>query len=249
MQMKDRVALVTGASRGIGAATARLLAREGAAVGVNWHQSEAPANAVVESIRAAGGRAVAVRGDARDPAQCRAMVEATAKAFGPVDTLVANAAIGFPVKPFVDFEWEAFEAKLTGELAAAFHGCKAVVPSMIERKRGCIVLVSSGLSRRPGAGFVAHCTAKSGLDAFGRSLAFELGAHGIRVNVVAPGLTETDATAWQPAAVKEQIARVTPLGRLAQAEDIAGAILAVAMNEARFLTGLYVGANGGAIML
>lgn len=247
--MKDRVVLVTGASRGIGAATARLLARHGAAVAVNWFQSEKAALTVVETIRADGGRAAAVRADARDPAQCRAMVEEAARALGPVDTVVANAAIGFPMKPFVDYDWSDFEAKLVGELAAAFHVSKAAVPSMIARRRGCIVFISSGLSRRSGPGFVAHSTAKSGLDAFARSLALELGPSGIRVNVIAPGLTETDATASLPAAAKELTARATPLGRTAQPEDVAGAVLGVVIDEARFLTGLYVPVTGGSMMI
>jgi len=247
--MKDRVVVVTGASRGIGAATSRLLARHGAAVAVNWFQSEQAALAIVEQIRAGGGKAVPIRADARDPAQCRALVEEATRALGPVDTLVVNASIGFPVRPFVDYEWADFQAKLTGELGAAFHGCKAVVPSMIERRRGCIVFISSGLSRRSGPGFCAHSAAKAGLDAFSRSLALELGPHGIRVNVVAPGLTETDATAHQPAAMKEAMARQTPLGRIGQPEDVAGAVLGVVIDEARFLTGLYVPVTGGSMMI
>jgi 3-oxoacyl-[acyl-carrier protein] reductase len=247
--MKNRVVLVTGASRGIGAATAKLLARHGAAVAVNFLNSEKAALAVAEAIRAAGGKAVTVRADARDAAQCRAMVEEASRALGPVDTVVANASISFPMKPFVDYAWEDFEAKLVGELGAAFHVCKAAVPSMIERKRGCIVFISSGLSRRSGAGFVAHSTAKSGLDAFARSLALELGPAGIRVNVVAPGLTETDATAHLPSVAKEMTVRGTPLGRIAQPEDVAGAVLGVVIDEARFLTGLYVPVSGGSMML
>ena len=247
--MKNRVVLVTGASRGIGAATAKLLAQQGAAVAVNYHRSEGQARALVDELRRADRRAVAVRADVRDPAQAQAMVETATKDLGPVDTLVVNASISFPIRPFVDYSWADFQAKLDGELGAAFHCCKAVVPGMISRRAGCIVLVSSSLSRRPGPGFCAHSTAKSGLDGFARALALELGPHAIRVNVVAPGLTDTDATAGLPPAAKEASARMTPLGRNGLPEDVAGAVLAVCSDAARFLTGVYVPVSGGALML
>ena len=249
MRLDGKVALVTGASRGIGAATSRLLARHGAAVAVNFHQSGGAAAALVSEIEAAGGRALAIGADVRERAQVETMVERVAATLGPVDILVLNAAIQFPMVPFVDYPWEAFEAKLTGELKASFFCCRAVVPSMVERGRGSIIAVSSGLSRHPGFGFCAHSTAKSALDAFARALALELGPRGIRVNVVAPGLTLTDATAGLPQPVKDAMARQTPLGRNAVAEDVAGAILALACDEAGFVSGAYVPVSGGSQMM
>ena len=249
MMMKDRVVLVTGASRGIGAATAKLLAAHGAAVAVNYFQSEESASTVVDAIEAEGGRAVAVQADVRDQAEVEAMVERVSGELGFVDTLVINASIQFPVVPFIEYPWEAFQAKLVGELSAAFFCCRAVVPAMIEHGRGCIVAVSSGLSRHPGQGFCAHSTAKSGLDAFVRSLALELGPHGIRINTVSPGLTITDATAFLPQEAKDGSARATPLGRNAEPEDIAGVILAMASDATGFVTGAYVPVSGGSLML
>jgi 3-oxoacyl-[acyl-carrier protein] reductase len=176
-------------------------------------------------------------------------VAETREALGPVEILVNNANMSFPVLPFVRYAWEDFERKLVSELRASFHTCQAVVQPMIERGGGCIVNVSSGLSRHPGPGFIAHCSAKAALDAFSRSLAQELGPHGIRVNVVAPGLTLTDATAHQPEEAKQAIARMTPLSRLAEPEDVAGAVLFYCTEWARFVTGTYMPVSGGAQML
>jgi 3-oxoacyl-[acyl-carrier protein] reductase len=249
LDMKGKVALVTGASRGIGRATAKLLAAEGAAVAVNWFRSESAAFAVVEEIRKAGGKALAVRADVRDAEQVRSMVDEVEKNLGPVDLLVSNAAIGFPVKPFTEFSWGEFEAKLTGELKSVFYCCQAVLPGMIERRSGSIIAISSTLSRHSSPGFIAHSTAKSGLDAFVRSLAEEVGPFGIRVNVVAPGLTLTDATSWLPEEQKAMMAEMTPLKRIALPEDVAGVILAVASDHSRFLTGCYIPVSGGLLML
>lgn len=247
--MRDRVVLITGASRGIGAATAKLLGQHGAAVGVNYYGSKEAAQQVVEEISSDGGRALAVKADVRDPQQVDAMVKQVSEAFDAIDTLVINANAGFPMAPFVDYRWEDFEAKLVGELKGAFFPCKAVVPSMIEQKRGCIIAVSSSLSRSPAEGFSAHSTAKSGLNAFIKSLALELGPHGIRANVVAPGLVLTDATAQLPQEDKDASAQMVPLKRNGLPEDIAGAILLLASQEARFISGAYLPVSGGLQML
>jgi 3-oxoacyl-[acyl-carrier protein] reductase len=249
MLMKDRITLVTGASRGIGAAAAKLLGVNGSAVAVNYFQSEGPGQEVVAAIEAEGGSALAIKADVRDREQVDAMVAEVAERLGPIDTLVLNASIQFPMVPFTVYTWEDFEAKLTGELSAAFFCSKAVVPSMIERGGGCIIAVSSGLSRQTSPGFCAHSTAKSGLDAFARSLAAELGPQGIRVNTVAPGLTMTDATAGLPQDQKDASARRTPLGRNAEPEDVAGVILAVASGQFGFVSGSYIPVSGGSQMM
>jgi 3-oxoacyl-[acyl-carrier protein] reductase len=249
MLVENRVALVTGASRGIGAATARLLAAEGAAVGVNYVRNRAAGEAVVDQIRQAGGRAVLVQADVTSPEDVERMVTTVNAELGVIDIAVLNAGMEFPVVPFTEYQWEDFERKVVGELKAAFNCCKAVVPAMAKQHRGSIVAVSSSLSRHPDTGFVAHSTAKSGLDAFVKSLASELGQDGIRVNVIAPGLTITDATAFVPDSVKETIGAMTPLRRIASPEDIAGAILMLASDHAGFVTGTYTPVTGGYFMV
>ncbi len=243
MRLEGKVALVTGASRGIGAAIAQALAAEGAAVAVNYHRSGAPAAALVEAIRAAGGKAIAVGADARDPEALKALAEQVRAGLGPIDVLVLNAAISFPVKGFLEYPWEAFESKLMGEMGAAFHGCRAVLPQMLERKAGQIVAITSGLARNPGFGFCAHSAAKAALEGLVRALAFELGPMGIQVNAVAPGLTLTDATAFLPEAHKQAVAGCTPLRRNAVPEDVAEAVMGVL--RASFVTGVTIPVNGG----
>ena len=244
MEIVGKTVLVTGASRGIGAAIARALAKEGAIVAVNYHQSEAKAVALVEEIRAAGGRAGAFHADARSQQELEAMAGRVKSELGPIGMAVLNASIGFPVKGFLDYPWEAFEAKFGGELAAAFHGCRAVVPQMLELKEGSIVAISSSLARSPGWGFCAHSAAKAGLEGFVRALSLELGPMGIRVNAVAPGLTLTDATAFLPEEMKRAAAEHTPLRRNALPEDMAEAVVGVL--RAGFVTGVTVPVNGGA---
>ena len=249
MHMKGKVAVVTGASRGIGAATAKRLAQYGAAVAVNYFRSETAAGEVVAAIREVGGTAIAVQADVRDASQCEAMADEVKRNLGPVDVLVLNASISFPVPPpFLHFPWPEFEAKLTGKLKSAFFCCKAFVPGMVERRKGSVIAISSGLSRHPGEGFCAHSTAKSGLDAFVKSLALELGPGGVRVNVVAPGLTLTDATSFLSQKEKDASAQMTPLRRNGLPEDVAGAVLFLASEEARFITGAYLPVSGGILM-
>jgi len=245
MLMKGKVALVTGASRGIGAATARILARHGAAVALNYFQSGESARKVVSEIGDEGGTAIAIKADVRELDQVEAMARKVAAKLGPIDTLVLNASISFTVAPFLKYKWEDFQEKLLGEMKAAFFCCQAVVPSMVQRRKGCIIGISSGLSRVVGEGFCAHSTAKSGLDAFMKSLALELGPKGIRVNVVAPGLTDTDATSFLSKKEKDASARMTPLKRIGLPKDVAGAVLFLASDEARFISGIYLPVSGG----
>lgn len=243
--LRNRIALITGASRGIGAATARLFAKHHAAVAVNYRSSQEAAERVVRDIEAAGGTAVAVPGDVTDPAQVEQMVAQVTSALGPIDILVLNA--GHPVHnaAFVNETWEDFARKLSGELQAAFFCTKAVVPSMIDRKRGCIIMVSSSMARHASPGLGAHAASKAALESFARTLAVELGPHGIRANTVSAGLTRTDASKHVPESLHRSVGQMTPLRRTGTSEDVAGAIVLLAMEEARFVTGSIVQVDGG----
>lgn len=244
--MEDRrVALVTGASRGIGAETAVLLASRGYRVVVNYMASPGRANEVVARIQQSGGETLALQGDVRSASQVEHLVEETVKKWGTVDVLVNNASMSFVVKPFRDMVWDEFSQKLNDEMAAAFILTKAVAPHMAKHGYGRIVYVASGLARRPAAGMIAHGTAKAALVQFARFIAQEYGPHGITANVVAPGLVDTEATADMPPQLRERAATLTPLGRIASAQDVAGAIAMYVGDDARFITGAYVPVNGG----
>lgn len=246
--LQNRVALITGASKGIGAEIARLFAQNGAAVGVNYRSSEAEAQEVVNEITNDGGKAIAIQADVLDKAQVESMVEKITKEFGAIDTVVLNANMPFTIAPWMEQTWSEFEEKLTGEIKAAFYTCKAVVPSMIEHKRGCIIAISSITSRNADPCFSAHTTAKSGLDGFVKSLATELGQYNIRVNAIAPGVTLTDPVSAQPQEWLDKRAEETPMKRNAQPEDIAGGVLLLASEAAGFITGTYLMVNGGSQM-
>jgi 3-oxoacyl-[acyl-carrier protein] reductase len=202
----------------------------------------------VQSIVAVGGRAMTAVFDVADYGAVAENVARMERQLGPIDILVNNAAISFPVVPFTECRWEDFERKIVQEMAACFFPCQAVIPGMVRRGHGCIVNVSSGLSRSPGVGYSSHSAAKSALDALSKSLAMELGPAGIRVNVVAPGLTDTDATAFVPPQVREMIAAHTPLRRVGRPEDVAGAVLFCCTDWSRFMSGAYLPVSGGALM-
>jgi NAD(P)-dependent dehydrogenase (short-subunit alcohol dehydrogenase family)/acyl carrier protein len=247
--LEDKVALVTGASRGIGLATALLLAEHGARVAINYRDSEKQARSVKEQIEAAGGTADIFQADVTNPGDVAQMVAAVHRRFERIDVLVANAHINFRHRPFVEYEWSDLEQKVSDELKAIFYPCQAVAPEMMRRKNGSIVAISSSLSKRSNEGFLAQSTAKAAVDAFVRALACEIGAGGVRVNTVAPGLTLTDAAIPMSAANKGSIASKAPLRRNGVADDIAGAVLFLASDLSRFMTGTYVPVDGGHTML
>lgn len=247
--LEEKVVLVTGASRGIGSATVRLLASQGARVAINYVHSQDRADRAREVIQQDGGIAETFQADITDAEQTDRLVRDVRSRFGKIDVLVANAAIGFKIRPFLEYEWVDFERKLNDELKSVFYLCQAVLPEMIERRNGSIVAVSSTMSRQSEQGYVAHAAAKAALDAFVRALAIELGPSDIRVNTVAPGLTLTDATAALSLQQKDAAAARCPLRRNGLPRDVAGAVLFLASDLSRFMTGTYLPVDGGFTML
>jgi 3-oxoacyl-[acyl-carrier protein] reductase len=259
--LQGQVVLITGASRGIGAATALLLARHGAAIGVNYHLNAERARAVVETIRASGGRAIAIQASVENAHEVKAMVQQVEQELGPIETLVLNAIAqrppaSFPAgpeeirgnwtaHPFLDSSWEQYQNIVMRLLVGVYMPARIVAPLMVERGHGNLIAVSSTLARTPYVGAGAVAAGKASVEALLKALVPELGPHGIRVNVVAPGAVETEASAPYLQARKEAISQGLPLRRIGQPEDIAAAILLLALPQADYLTGNYLAVGGG----
>ena len=245
----DRVAVITGASRGIGAATALVLAERGLRVVVNYRSSADEADEVVRAAKAAGGEAVAIRADVTDADAVTAMMEETVQRWGGVDVLVHNAMIPFKVTSFADLTWEQLGDKLDGELRAAFLVTKAVVPNMISRGYGRLVYLSTGLSRRPREGMIALGTAKAALDQFVRYVALEVAPHGITANLVAPAtVDETKVTEQLTTDQVQHLGATNPMGRLVRPDEVARTVAFLASDDSGFTTGHYLTVNGGLSM-
>ncbi len=245
---KQRVALITGASHGIGAATARVLASKGMRIVVNYNSDEKSAEEVVRSVREIGSEAIAIGADVRNKEQVERMVAEAQRVFGSIDVLVSNAAMSFVQKQISEMIWEEFSQKLNDDMSAAFNMTKAVTPLMVQNGYGRIVYVSTGLARHPQVGFAAHGSAKAAITQFARYVAQEYGSAGITANIIAPGYVTTERTAHQPQALRDRLIGMTPLGRLASAEDVAKAIAAYVSDETGFVTGAYVSVDGGMAM-
>lgn len=244
-----RVAVITGASRGIGAATASVLAQRGFRVVVNYRSSAEEAEHVVRRLVDAGGEAVAIRADVTEPDQVAEMIGETDRRWGGVDVVVHNALIPFDVTSFADLSWQQLGGKLDRELRAAYLITKAVVPGMISRGYGRLVFLSTGLSRRPREGMIALGTAKAAMDQFVRYVALELAPHGITANLVAPAtVDETTVTDQLTTDQMQRLGATNPMGRLVTPDEVAKTIAFLASEDAGFTTGAYVPVNGGLAM-
>lgn len=254
MSFRDRTILVTGASRGIGAAIAKAFAAEGGIVIVNYRTNEAAAEAIVAECRALSGEALAIAADVTSPDAVAAMATRIAEEAGRLDVVVNNAFAPYRFDPdnrarFWETPWEAYEQQFEGAVKAAYTVTRAMLPLLQRRSGASIVNLASDLVTRPSIPYHDYTTAKAALTGFSRNLAAELGPLGIRVNCVAPGLVyPTQASADTPEEVREMLIAQTPLRRIATPEDVAGPVLFLASDWSRFVTGQVLHVDGGLVM-
>lgn len=251
IDLSGRVALVTGASSGIGRATAIALAECGAAVAINYHRNEAGAEQARKAIAEKGGVAVAIQADVTNSADVASLVERTTKDLGPIDILVNNAGSLVERLRILELTEERWDEVIDLNLKSAFLCSKAVAAAMMERKRGAIVNVSSVAGRNGGAlGSIHYSTAKGGLITMTKGFAKELAPYGVRVNAVSPGVIDTPFhEQFSTAEAMKGYIGMIPLGRVGKSEEVAQVIAFLASDAASYLCGETIEINGGMFML
>jgi len=247
MECKGQAALVTGASRGIGRATARTLAEAGAAVMVGYRERQDLALELVREIRAAGGEAEPIQVDVADAAACEAAVDATVRRYGRIDILVNNAGHALE-KLLLDTSLAEWQLLINVHLTGMYACTRAALPHMIGRRYGRVITVSSIWGIAGAAGEVAYSAVKAGQNGFTRALALEVGGLGITVNAVAPGAIETDMNAGLTGPDLQAWLEQTPVGRLGTPAEVAQVIRFLAGPGAGFMTGQVISPNGGVVV-
>jgi 3-oxoacyl-[acyl-carrier protein] reductase len=246
--LAGRVALVTGASRGLGRAMALAFARQGADVVVNYRESTAAADEVVSEITAMGRRAIAVQGSTADGREaCEAIVKAALDEFGKVDILVNNAGITRD-DLLIRMDAEDWDAVIDTNLSGPFWMTRAVARPMMKARHGRIINMSSVAGRIGNAGQANYVAAKAGLIGLTKTTARELASRGITCNALAPGLIDTDILVGMPEAATQAILQITAMGKIGNVEDVAAAAVYFASDESGFVTGQVLGVDGGIAM-
>ena len=241
----SRHVLITGGSRGIGAAAARQFAREGWRVSINYCRSREQALDLAEELRALGGGAAALEGDVSCPEQAAALVTQAEAALGPLDALVCSAGIALPQQLLTDTTDSQWRRVMGVDLDGVFYVIRAAIPGFVHRKAGSIVTVSSIWGTVGGSCEAPYSAAKAGVAGLTRALARELGPSNIRVNCVAPGVIDTQMNGHLAPDDLEALAEETPLGRVGTPEEVAQAIAFLAGERAGFITGQVLGVDGG----
>lgn len=240
--------LITGASRGIGAAAARLFTREGWDVAINYNTSREAAEKLAAELSRPGGKAVPIRADVSDPAQAQRLIREAEEALGGLDAVVCSAGIALPQQLLTDTGLEQWRDLMAADLDGMFYVLKAAVPGMVRRRRGAVVTLSSMWGLTGGSCEVPYSAAKAGVVGLTKALAKELGPSNIRVNCVAPGVVDTDMNAHLSPRDLAALREETPLGRIGTPEEIARAIFFLASDWASFITGQVLAVDGGMVI-